>query len=195
MYYTFYPHQILLALSPKYSLNPISPQYLHSYHPAQSHYYFSIGLLCEPPKWVPGSTLVFVHFMLNTEDPVKNIGQIILLTSLKTLCWLPIQRKHQPLQDLLLLVTFLTSVSTTFPLSPSLHRPLSIPHPQPCFRLMAGVLAFLSAYCALSLRCSDSVFPHVFYIFAQTLPEHIIVNGKHTPPWILPIQLVTLSIT
>lgn len=139
--------------------------------------------------------LVFVHCMLNTEDLVKNISQIILLTSLKTLRWLPIQRKHQPLQDLLLLVTFLTSVSTTLPLSPSLHRPPSIPHPQPCFRLMASVLAFLSAYCALSLRCSDSVFPHVFYIFAQTLPEHIIVNGKHTLPWILPIQLVTLSIT
>lgn len=139
--------------------------------------------------------LLFLPIVCSTQSTLLKTCQIILVTSFKTLRWLPIQRKHQPLEDLLLLITFLTSVSTTFSLSPSLHRPPSIPHPQPCFRLWRCVLAFLSACFALSLRCSESVFPHVFCIFAQMLPEHITVNGKHNPPWILPIQLVTLFLS
>ena len=194
MYYTFYPHQILLALPPKHSLNSMSPQYLHSYHPGQSHYYFSTGLLCEPPKWVPGSTLVFAHCMLNTEHPVKNmsdhISHLIQNSSLashseKTPAFGGSSAPHY-----LFDFSFYHFLSFPFPPPASLHSP-----PPAMLPPMACVLAFLSACFALSLRCSESVFPHVFCIFAQMLPEHITVNGKHNPPWILPIQLVTLFLS
>lgn len=89
-----------------------------------------------------------------------------------------IQRKSQSLQDFLRPVKSLTSASTTFSSALMGFFLFLIPSHDPAFYPLH---LLFPAYYAPSPRYYHGFFPHLFYIFAKMLSEHIIVNEKHIP--------------